>query len=197
MSSPTHFPAGLDPALAARLETWLALLLKWNARINLTADREPDVIVHRHVAECLFAAEHIPVNTGTLLDVGSGAGLPGIMIALARPHLAVTLAESQRNKAAFLREAVRALELQAEVWDGRVQDLPPERLFDAITLRAVDKMAEACRGAVPHVARGGLLLVFATPKTDAALEALSDVAWDGPIPIPGANEAFLKPGSPV
>jgi len=189
------FPAQLDPATALRFEAYLALLLKWNARINLTAVREPDAILRRHFAESIFAAGHVPAHAKTLLDFGSGAGLPGIPIALCRPNLAVTLAESQHKKAAFLREAVRALELRVEVWDRRVEALPAHRVFDCVTLRAVEKMAGACHAAIPRLAPGGTLLVFATPKTDAALEALPGIRWQPPAPMPLADEAFLKLGS--
>ncbi|MGB9145730.1 MAG: 16S rRNA (guanine(527)-N(7))-methyltransferase RsmG, partial [Acidobacteriaceae bacterium] len=88
--------------LAIQLDAYLALLLRWNARMNLTAVRDPESILRRHFAESLFAAEHIPPGVATLLDFGSGAGFPGIPIAIARPEIAVTLAESQNKKAAFL-----------------------------------------------------------------------------------------------
>lgn len=144
----------LRAAAAAQLDVFLALLMQWNARINLTAVRNAESIVRRHFAESLFAAGHVPAGTATLLDFGSGAGFPGIPIGIARPEVAVTLAESQGKKAAFLREAVRTLGLRAEVWAGRVEEMPKERVFDAVTLRAVDKMPQACRFAVPRVAAG-------------------------------------------
>src|ERR1700728_2858710 len=88
-----------------QLSTYLDLLLKWNARTNLTAVRDPQEIVRRHFGESLFAGRHVG-TPATLLDLGSGAGFPGIPIALLRPEIAVTLAESQHKKAAFLREVV-------------------------------------------------------------------------------------------
>src|SRR6266851_4493562 len=100
-----------DPpaTLLSRLSTYLDLLLKWNARTNLTAIRDPEEIVRRHFGESLFAAQHLDPATPTLLDFGSGAGFPGLPIALFHPGIQVTLAESQNKKAAFLREAVRSL----------------------------------------------------------------------------------------
>src|SRR6266567_4454726 len=137
-------PATLIPQLSAYLD----LLLKWNARTNLTAIRDPEEIVRRHFGESLFAARHLapanldPANpdqgTITLLDFGSGAGFPGLPIALLRPDIQVTLAESQNKKAAFLREAVRTLDLpNVEVWAARVETLPVDRQFRIVTLRAV------------------------------------------------------------
>ena len=105
-------PASILP----QLSTYLDLLLKWNARTNLTAIRDPEEIVRRHFGEGLFTATHLDPSTATLLDFGSGAGFPGLPIALLRPDIQVTLAESQNKKATFLREAVRTLNLPTEVW---------------------------------------------------------------------------------
>ncbi|HTW47854.1 MAG TPA: 16S rRNA (guanine(527)-N(7))-methyltransferase RsmG [Acidobacteriaceae bacterium] len=185
-------PPYLTPAAIARFEAYLALLVKWNARINLTADRDPEQIVRRHFAECIFAAEHLPEGVHTLLDYGSGAGLPGIPIAICRPLLTVSLAESQSRKAAFLREAVRTLELTAEVWDRRVEDLPAARVFDCVTLRAVDRMAEACAAAVARLAPGGRLLVFTTRKAESGLDAIPGLGWEPDVPIPGSDQGVLR-----
>ena len=123
---------------------YLDLLLKWNARTNLTAIRDPEEIVRRHFGESLFAARHIPAETKTLLDFGSGAGFPGLPIALLHPEIQVTLAESQNKKSTFLREAVRTLALpNVEVWPNRVETMPPNRQFNVVALRAVDDMATA------------------------------------------------------
>src|SRR5580658_7180705 len=105
----------LDPALANRFQDYLSLLLRWNARINLTAIRNEAGILSRHFVESIACARALPVGIQTLLDFGSGAGLPGIPIALCRPEMEVTLAESQGKKAAFLREAVRVLGTGARV----------------------------------------------------------------------------------
>ena len=152
-----------DPpdALVRSLSTYLDLLLRWNARMNLTAIQDPAEIVRRHFGESLFVARHLPACE-TLLDLGSGAGFPGIPIQLALPHLAVTLGESQRRKASFLQEAVRTLALPTQVWAGRVEAMPQERLFDVVTMRAVDDPAKAERVAHRRLKPGGVLAVLAT-----------------------------------
>jgi len=180
--------------LAPQLDAYLALLLRWNARMNLTAVRDPETILRRHFAESLFAAERIPKGVKTLLDFGSGAGFPGIPIALARPEIAVTLAESQNKKAAFLREAIRILELRAEVWAGRVESMAAARVFDAVTLRAVEKMPKACAAAVPRLSPSGWLVVFATYATESALEKLPGIRWADAHPLPGSRQEILKLG---
>lgn len=184
----------LPPTAAAHMDAFLALLLRWNARMNLTAVRDPETIVRRHFAESLFAAEHVPAGAVTLLDFGSGAGFPGIPIAIARPEIAVTLAESQGKKAAFLREAVRTLGLRAEVWDRRVEQMPAERVFDAVTLRAVEKMPEACKLAVPRLRLGGWLGVFTTRATESALDGLAGIRWTAAVAIPGSRQEILRMG---
>ena len=136
----------LPENLYSQLARYLELLLKWNARTNLTAIRDPEEIVRRHLGESLFAAQHLgPCET--LLDFGSGAGFPGLPIQLFLPELRVTLAESQNKKASFLREAVRTLQINTEVWAGRVEMLPEVKRFDVITLRAVDNMEAALHAA--------------------------------------------------
>ena len=190
---------GLDARAVEQFEAYLVLLVKWNARMNLTAVRKPEEMVRRHFFESIFAAQQIPKQVKTLLDFGSGAGFPGIPIAICRPKIGVTLAESQGKKAAFLREAVRTLGLKAEVWAGRVEDLPEERVFDAVTLRAVDKMAAASKAAVVRLVAGGWLAVFSTLKMEAPLERLKGIQWEAAVSIPGTEQEILKTGykSPV
>jgi 16S rRNA (guanine527-N7)-methyltransferase len=154
--------AEIPAELPGKLSVYLALLLRWNAKVNLTAIRDPETIVQRHFGEGLFAAEHLrgilPAEA-SILDFGSGAGFPGLPVQLLVPDWRVTLAESQTKKSAFLQEAVRALGLpHTEVWAGRADGLPPGRRFHAVTLRAVDRPEHALREAALHVDVGGWLL---------------------------------------
>lgn len=146
-----------SPLLLDQLTVYLQLLLKWNAKTNLTAIRNPDEIVKRHFGESLFAASLLP-PANTLLDLGSGAGFPGLPIQLAHPRLRVTLAESQNKKASFLREVVRTLHLSTEIWAQRAELLPPERTFDIVTLRAVDRPEEALDEAKRRISPSGWII---------------------------------------
>jgi 16S rRNA (guanine527-N7)-methyltransferase len=151
-----------SPSLYSQLSAYLDLLVKWNARTNLTAIRDPEEIVRRHFGESLFAAQHIGLPN-TLLDFGSGAGFPGLPIALLRPETHVTLAESQNKKATFLREAVRTLGLpNVDVWAARVETMPAGRQFHTVTLRAVDDMEAALPAARARIATGGQLAILTT-----------------------------------
>jgi 16S rRNA (guanine527-N7)-methyltransferase len=174
-----NIPSGL----CSQLSTYLDLLLKWNARTNLTAIREPEEIVRRHFGESLFAGRHLDPGTTTLLDFGSGAGFPGLPIALLRPEIAVTLAESQNKKASFLREAIRTLNLTTEVWSNRVEAMPATRRFDVVTLRAVDDMETALPAAIARVEPGGQLAVLTT-KANTPADAHS-------IPLPNSQSGIL------
>ncbi len=170
------------------------MLLKWNARLNLTAIREPEGILERHFLECIFAAQQLPSDIKTLLDFGSGGGFPGIPFAICRPEIHVTLGESQSKKAAFLREVVRTLNLpNVDVFNGRVEAL--NRRFDAVALRAVDKMPEACRAAEPKIAHEGHFILFVTKDSAPSLIAEFDqVTWASTRPIPGSDQRILLLG---
>jgi 16S rRNA (guanine527-N7)-methyltransferase len=186
--------AGLDPLnaeTADRFAKFCALLLRWNARTNLTAIREEEGILSRHFVESIFCARALPAGIASLLDFGSGAGFPGIPIALCRPEIAVTLAESQGKKAAFIREAVRTLGISATVHSGRAE-LLKER-FDCVTLRAVDRMAEAAKAATGLLIGSGWLAVMTTQEDLKSVEAAAgeDFDWLSPEKLPGSESRVL------
>jgi 16S rRNA (guanine527-N7)-methyltransferase len=168
-----------------QLSHYLDLLLKWNARTNLTAIRDPEEIVSRHFGESLFAGQHLE-SFPTLLDFGSGAGFPGLPIALLHPEIAVTLAESQNKKATFLREVVRSLDLpNVEVWSNRVEAMPESRRFHTVTLRAVDNMSVAITAAAPRATHELLLLTSTQPILPPAFTTQFT------IPIPQSQSTIL------
>jgi 16S rRNA (guanine527-N7)-methyltransferase len=126
----------LAPSLSEPLLAYLALLDRWNRTYNLTAIRDPGEMVAKHLLDSL--AMHPFAATGTLADLGTGPGLPGIPLAIASPQLQVTLVESNGKKARFLREAVRTLQLSnARVAESRIEALDLPAAFDAITARAL------------------------------------------------------------
>lgn len=128
---------GLDIALAEPLLAYLALLQRWNKTYNLTAIRDPREMLVKHLLDSLAMHAHLD-GIDTLADLGTGAGLPGIPLALARPHLQVTLVESNGKKARFLREAVRQLQLaNVKVAESRIEAFDAPGQFDAITARAL------------------------------------------------------------
>jgi 16S rRNA (guanine527-N7)-methyltransferase len=164
--------AALDAEQLQSFASYMALLMRWNARTNLTAIRDEAGIQRRHFLESILVARALPVGITRLLDFGSGAGFPGIPIALCRPEIAVTLAESQNKKAAFLREAVRTLGIATQVHADRAEQLPPD--FDCVAMRAVDKMEAALPAAVRLVKPQGWVVVMSTEGEQSALRALAD-----------------------
>jgi len=186
--------AGLKPRLAdiaGRFGEYCSLLVRWNARTNLTAVRDAEGILSRHFVESIACAQALPHGIGSLLDFGSGAGFPGIPIALCRPEIAVTLAESQGKKAAFLREAVRTLGLSAVVHSGRAETLATR--FDCVALRAVDRMELAVQAALKLVRPGGLLVVMTSLTEFEALKAAqrAGLSWSESRLLPGSRAGLV------
>jgi 16S rRNA (guanine527-N7)-methyltransferase len=184
----------LDAVLTQRFEELLSLFLRWNARINLTSIREEEGILKRHFVESIACARALPAGTSTLLDFGSGAGFPGIPIALCRPEIAVILAESQGKKAAFMREAVRVLEISTKIHSGRAESLTSH--FDCVILRAVDKMERAVQSAANLVRPGGWLALMTTTEGLHALKASAgaEFSWTATPLFPGNDDRLLALG---
>jgi 16S rRNA (guanine527-N7)-methyltransferase len=190
--------ARFDPlasSLAGRFEADLSLLLQWNSRVNLTAIRDQEGILSRHFVESIACARALPAGIATLLDFGSGAGFPGIPIALCRPEIAVTLAESQGKKAAFLSEAVRTLGLSSKVHSARAETL--DCGFDCVTLRAVDHMPQAVRAAAHLISPAGCLALMTSPNELPSLQTIAgqDWLWLEPALLPGSDTRLLAIGS--
>jgi 16S rRNA (guanine527-N7)-methyltransferase len=147
----------LDAETRKKLLAYLALLAKWNKVYNLTAIREPQQMLTHHILDSLAVLPFI--NGHTLLDVGSGAGLPGIPLALARPDLQVTLLDSNHKKTIFLRQVCIELGLtNVSVVCERVEAWQPPHRFDTVISRAFSDLVEFVRLA-GHLCRpGGSLL---------------------------------------
>ena len=142
-----------------RLEEYLALLAKWNRTYNLTAIRDPLEMVSRHLLDSLSVLPHLPMSAGAALaDVGSGAGLPGIPLAIARSEWRVTLNDSSQKKAAFLRQATIELGLSnVEVQEGRVEAWRPAARFEVVISRAFADLREFIAKCRHLLAAGGTL----------------------------------------
>jgi 16S rRNA (guanine527-N7)-methyltransferase len=173
--------------LIPSLSEYLDLLVRWNSRTNLSAIRSPEEVVRRHFGESLLVGKNLgePLPD-TLLDLGSGAGFPGLPIALLHPQIAVTLAESRNKKATFLREVVRTLVLKnVDVWASRAESLPPERQFHTVTLRAVDNMEAALAAAAPRASHQIVLLTTGVPALPAGFSP------EPPIQLPGSDSGIV------
>ena len=215
MNAPPQWPAdlhralesgltalALDPALAARLLEYLALLARWNRTYNLTSVRDPRDMVVKHVLDSLAMHPYVdPLlaadgSGGALADLGTGAGLPGIVLAMVKPGLRVTLVESNGKKARFLREAVRTLGLgDVRVAESRIEllDQPvtgASGTYAAITARALATLPLIVKLGGHLLRPGGRLLamkgVYPADEIDAlpagwALQAVH------PLRVPGLD----------
>ncbi len=188
--------AALSPVLLGQLQRYLDLLLRWNARVNLTAIRDPEQIVTRHFGESLFAARMLlaqrSARPASLADVGSGAGFPGIPMKLFAPELDLTLIESHNKKATFLREVLRTLELEgAQVFCGRAEEWG--KAADVVTLRAVEQFERALPIATKLVAPGGrLCLLIGSSQASPAQELIDESwTWAKRVAVPRSNERVL------
>ena len=161
----------LPPQAERRLLDYLALLGKWNKVYNLTAVRETPRMVSHHLLDCLAVARHVPA--ATILDVGSGAGLPGIPLALALPRAQVTLLDASHKKAAFLRQAAIELKLvNVEVACERVEAWRPARRYELVISRAFSDLPEFAALAGCLVADGGVLAAMKGVYPHEELEQL-------------------------
>ena len=130
----------LDENFHPALVRYCTLLWKWNSRLNLTRHTDYDAFVTRDLIDTLRLSQHLPASEEsplTLLDVGSGGGVPGIPLAITRPELHITLAESVRKKANALSTIVRKMKLEVDVHAGRAEELLKKHSFDVLTVRAV------------------------------------------------------------
>jgi len=209
-------PAALDGAQLEQVSAYLDLLLRWNARINLTAVRDPESIVTRHFGESFFAARQVLKkqeaggsgqeaggtkqeaegrSQGRVIDLGSGAGFPGLPLKIFAPGLALTLIESSQKKAVFLKEAVRTLALTGvDVFAGRAEDFAATA--DLVTLRAVERYERALGAAARLVAAGGrLALLIGSPQAARTPQLLAGFGWQAAVAIPQSSARVLLVGT--
>jgi len=142
----------LRPGREALLEQYVAELQRWGARVNLVGSTRRDA-VQVHLDDALAAARALP-DDARVVDLGSGAGLPGIPLAIARPDLDLTLVEIRERRISFLRHVVRLLDLGCEVRRVRIEEPPPE-VFDFALVRALAEPQRAIRLAMPWARPGG------------------------------------------
>lgn len=160
-----QLPAGAVP----RLLDYLDLLVRWNAAYNLTAVRDPAEMVTRHLLDSLAILPF--VSGATLADLGTGPGLPGIVLAIAAPGRAITLVDSNGKKVRFLREAIRSLKLEGvQAVQSRVEDV--QGRFDCVTARAFATLADMLGWGGHLLAPGGTWLAMKGRRPDDELEAL-------------------------
>ncbi len=181
----------LSGAVREELLAYVALLARWNRAFNLTAVRELEAMVSRHILDSLTLVPY--VYGDTLLDVGTGAGLPGMVVAVARPGLAVTLLDASAKKTRFCRQAAAELGLRnVTVVQRRVEDFRPPAGFDTVASRAFRDQQRFLAACLGLVARGGRLVAMAGRRADGWQGTVHAVAVPG---VVGARHiVVVEPG---
>lgn len=195
--------AALDVALplVGKLATFIGLLAKWNSTLNLAGfslDPPDDMAIDRLVVEPILAARLVPEGARVAIDVGSGGGSPALPLKLAKPELQMTLVESRSRKCAFLREAVRHLELQdVTVENARFEELAARQAFkgaaDLVTVRAVKTDSKLWADIAVVLRAGGQVLHFGGPSSPTeALPAAFEVHSSRVLSTSGAIISELR-----
>ncbi len=162
----------LTAAMLEALDRYAELLVEWNQKMNLTAITDAQGITVKHFADCLTAVPYLPKQTGiSLIDVGTGAGFPGIPLAIVRPDIRLTLLDSLNKRVRFLNEVCGRLSLSAQCIHARAEEggrLPELReQFDVATARAVAPLPVLLEYCLPFVKVGGHFLAMKGPDSDA------------------------------
>jgi 16S rRNA (guanine527-N7)-methyltransferase len=192
-----EFQVSVDDKQILLIQRYIKILLHWNEKLNLTAIRDPLEILHRHFCESMFGAVSVPVESGRLADIGSGAGFPGIPIKILRPELELLLVESNIKKGTFLAEVVRELELSnARVLINRYEELSEDLApLDFVCSRAVGEFGPFLEWAasLSLSARRVVLWIGGRDLDEARRSPQWD--WQEPIAVPQSLRRYLLVGT--
>jgi 16S rRNA (guanine527-N7)-methyltransferase len=193
------YATAISTEIADKIGAYISLLLRWNQTISLTTVTDRREILKFHFGESIFAASQLNFEKSRLADVGSGAGFPGIPIAMAVPNLEVTLIESNSKKCAFLSEVVRELRLpNAAVLRERMENFDSsERPFDFVAARALGHHDELLSWARKNLTASGMVVLWLGGEESGELSARTDWHWEEPKLIPGSERRYLLIGTPV
>jgi 16S rRNA (guanine527-N7)-methyltransferase len=189
----------LELGVVDKIRSYTALLIKWNRTISLTTVIDPIEILKFHFGESIFAVSELNFYQSRLADVGSGAGFPGIPLAMTVPSLDVTLIESNSKKCAFLSEVVRELRLpNVKVLRERIENVDSgPRQFDFIAARALGHHNELLAWAKKNVSASGKVVLWLGAEDSRELCRRTDWRWQVPKLIPGSDRRYLLVGSPI
>ncbi len=170
-----EFGFKLTDTAVKQLNIYGNLLIEWNEKMNLTAITEPEAVLYKHFYDCLLAFKHFsPQKNATLIDVGTGAGFPGMVFKIARPDLKITLLDSLNKRLNFLNAVAEELSLDLETVHARAEDGGRNPLyrekFDFATARAVASLPALSEYCLPYVKKGGTFLALKGPSAETELD---------------------------
>ncbi len=188
-----------DLALVERVQTYLRFLGKWNSRMNLTAVQHPLDVLKVLLAESFWAAVLVEEPKGPILDIGSGAGFPGLAMAVYRPELELILLEPRKKRAAFLAALRREMGLPGvAVWNRRLEDCVQSDfsvLPTVLTMRAVGGIKKVVAGGVRFLQGDRRILLFSSVQAaKSTMDELKGICWRPASPIPWNNEHLILLG---
>src|SRR3981189_3396097 len=191
-----EFNIEAQPEQIAAIQRYMALLLAWNEKINLTAIRDPLEMLYRHFWESMYAAVAVPLQGGRLADVGSGGGFPGLALKIIRPELQVFLIESNVKKATFLAEVVRELAItDARVLVSRYEELGEEITpVDFVCSRALGEFEKFLNWAGSEHVAASQVVVWAGGRDIEEIRKIGGWSWRESVPIPHSLQRFLLIG---
>jgi 16S rRNA (guanine527-N7)-methyltransferase len=192
-----EFKVAVTDAQIEQIQRYIALVLKWNDAMNLTAIQDPLEILYRHFCESMFGAGLLPVGIGRLADVGSGGGFPGLPIKILLPELEVCLIDSNVKKATFLAEVVRELALpRARVLVSRYEELDEEIApLDVACSRAVGDFAQFLSWAASERIGARTVMLWIGGRDLDEVRGSEEWNWREPVAIPQSLRRFLLIGS--
>jgi 16S rRNA (guanine527-N7)-methyltransferase len=178
------------------IQQYIKILLTWNEKVNLTAIRDPLEILYRHFCESMFAAVAVPLESGRLADVGSGAGFPGLALKILRPELHVSLIESNIKKATFLAEVIRELGLtNTRVLVGRYEQMAEDVApLDYVCSRALGEFAAFLDWSASGHLGVKQVILWVGGRDLEEIRAVRQWEWNEPIPVPHSLRRFILVG---
>ena len=192
-----EFQVELTPAQVTSVQRYVAMLLAWNEKVNLTAIHDPLEVLYRHFCESMYAAAAVPLQAGRLADVGSGGGFPGLALKIARPELQVFLIESNVKKATFLAEVVRDLGLSdARVLVSQYEELGEEVApLDFVCSRALGEFDKFLAWAHSDRIAANRAILWVGARDIDGIRKITGWGWKDPIPIPRSLQRILLVGT--
>jgi 16S rRNA (guanine527-N7)-methyltransferase len=191
-----EFQLQATPEQVIAIQRYMAMLLAWNEKVNLTAIRDPVEVLYRHFCESMYAAVAIPSLAGRVADVGSGAGFPGLALKISRPELYFFLIESNVKKATFLAEVVRELALtDTRVLVSRYEELGEEIApIDIVCSRALGEFDKFLGWARSERVAANQAILWVGGRDIEEIKRIEGWSWKEPIPIPHSLQRFLLIG---
>lgn len=171
-----EYGINLDEKALERFDLYAKLLVEWNEKINLTAITEPEEIVIKHFLDCLTVFSKVEIKEGAkIIDVGTGAGFPGLVMLIARPDLKMTLMDSLNKRLNVIKDILEKLELTAEVVHSRAEDGGQNKAYrekyDFSTARAVSNLRDLTEYCLPFVKVGGSFIAMKAAKAEEEISA--------------------------